>query len=115
MVSPCLWRLSSTIVYTPKILPNGGTAPGKQPVISYTSSGVANLMFLTLRTFLTNFQENFLLADITARVKRMLVSTLFEELSLRSIALAPLFKDTPLTSAASFDVKTGLCYKKRLN
>lgn len=70
-------------------------------------------MFLTLSTFLTNFQENFLLADITAKVKRMFVSTLFEELSLRSIALAPLSRETPLTSAASFDVKTGLCYKNK--
>ena len=66
-------------------------------------------MFLTLRTFLTNFQENFLLALITARVKRIPASRLFEELSLKSIAFAPLSRDTPLTSAASFDVKTGLC------
>jgi hypothetical protein len=63
---------------------------------------------------LQTYKENFLLADITAKVKRMLVSTLFEELSLRSIALAPLSRETPLTSAASFDVKTGLCYRKKL-
>jgi hypothetical protein len=69
-------------------------------------------MFFTLSTFLTNFQENFLLADMTAKVNRIPASTLFEELSLRSIALAPLSRETPLTSAASLDVKTGLCYRK---
>ena len=52
--------LLSTQTGIPNSLPKGGTAPGRQPVVVYTSSGVANLIFLQLINFLNYLDENFL-------------------------------------------------------
>lgn len=59
--------LLSTQTGIPNSLPNGGTAPGRHPVVVYTSSGVANLIFLQLIIFLNYLDENFLEALNIAR------------------------------------------------
>lgn len=63
----CLLILRSTHTGIPNSLPNGGTAPGRQPVVVYTSSGVANLIFLQFMIFLNYLDENFLEALNIAR------------------------------------------------
>lgn len=87
------------------MLPKGGTAPVRHFVTFNTSSYLAKSTFLMLRTCFASFQLNFLLADITKRIK---VSA-FK--SFTSIALAPLSNFTPLTVADSSLVKHGLWSK----
>jgi len=67
LIDSYLLILRSTQTGIPNNLPNGGTAPGRQPVVVYTSSGVANLMFLQFIIFLNYLEENFLDALKIAR------------------------------------------------
>ena len=62
-------KLESTNVGTGfvKRLPKGGTAPVMHPEYSYTSSLLANFVFLHLINFLNSFALSFLLAETTAR------------------------------------------------
>jgi len=60
-------RLRSTHTGIPKTVPNGETAPDKHPVTECISSGVANLKFLQLITFLNCFEEKRVEALNTAR------------------------------------------------
>ena len=48
-------------------MPKGGTAPGRQPVVSKTSYGVANLIFLQLIIFLNCLELNLVDADMIAK------------------------------------------------
>ncbi len=78
-----------------KIDPKGGTAPVRHLVKEKTSSVLASSTFLLFKTYLINFHDNFLLADITAKIN------IFCFKSFKSIAFAPESKLTPLTLADS--------------
>merc|ERR1740117_602313 len=92
-----------------KRLPNGGTAPGMQPVTRSTSSGEAKFVRLVPINCFSTLEFNLLFAAITTRYHLTSGNASFFPASAMSIALAPEARATPLMSAASWEVLTGAC------